>query len=412
MESSIIRKTRKKYGLTQKQAADLVNVSHSTWRQWELGTRSMHEAFLGFFLSKVNENKLPERVSIKANYDEISLNDLKKNHHKLAKITHELELKESLNRNFTFIDLFSGIGGIRMAFERAGGGCVFSSEIDLFAQMTYYMNHGVVPYGDITKVNPLDISEHDILCGGFPCQPFSHIGKREGFSHATQGTMFYEIVRIIAVKKPKAIFLENVPGIINHDNGKTLSVILNSLKNEGYNCHYTVLNASDFGVPQNRKRFYLVGFLDEGVQFEFPVPPKNEVDIGEFIEKNVQGYDISTHLQQSYLFKKNDGKPFIIDKNTKGSMKTLVSTYHKIQRLTGTFVKDGETGLRLLSENECKAVMGFPKDFIFPVSRTQMYRQMGNSVVVPVVEAIANNMIFSLKKVENRTDASQIWNNE
>ena len=184
------------------------------------------------------------------------------------------------------------------------------------------------------------------------------------------------------------------------------------MKNEGYNCHYTVLNASDFGVPQNRKRFYLVGFLDEGVQFEFPVPPKNEVDIGEFIEKNVQGYDISTHLQQSYLFKKNDGKPFIIDKNTKGSMKTLVSTYHKIQRLTGTFVKDGETGLRLLSENECKAVMGSPKDFIFPVSRTQMYRRMGNSVVVPVVEAIANNMIFSLKKVENRTDASQIWNNE
>lgn len=408
MKPKIIRDTRKKYGLTQKQAADLIDVSSSTWQQWELGTRSMHVAFWDYFLSKTKNYTAIKVTDNKAIYNEITLKDIKINHEELAASTHNLEIKNSLTKDFTFIDLFSGIGGVRTAFERAGGGCVFSSEIDIFAQLTYYTNYGVVPYGDITKIEPSNIYDHDILCGGFPCQPFSHIGKREGFSHPTQGTMFHEILKIITIKNPKAIFLENVPGLVNHDNGKTLSVILNSLKDEGYHCHHTILNASDFGIPQNRKRFYLVAFKGENNQFEFPVPPKNKADLGDYIEKGITGYSISKHLQKSYLFKKDDGKPAVVDQNTKGSMKTLVSTYHKIQRLTGTFVKDGETGLRLLSDNECKAVMGFPHDFVIPVSRTQMYRQMGNSVVILVVEAIANKMILSLKKMENEFNASKI----
>ncbi|MCL1084331.1 DNA (cytosine-5-)-methyltransferase [Shewanella psychromarinicola] len=408
MEHFPIKATRKKLSLTQKQAANLVGVSKSTWQQWELGSRSMHTAFWEMFISKVSDQNTSNESEFTLINKEFSLKDIKNNHLEIASITHKNEHRLSANKNFSFIDLFAGIGGIRTAFTSVGGGCVFSSEIDLFAQHTYYTNYGVVPFGDITKIESLDIPEHDILCGGFPCQPFSHIGKREGFEHPTQGTMFHEVLRIILAKKPKAIFLENVPGIVNHDEGRTLSVVLDSLKMAGYECHHTILNASEFGIPQSRKRFYLVGFLGKEIDFEFPTPPKKYVDIGDFIDMGVTGYSISKHLQKSYLFKKDDGRPVIVDKNSKGTMKTLVSTYHKIQRLTGTFVRDGETGIRLLSQNECKAAMGFPKDFVIPVSRTQMYRQMGNSVVIPVVEAIAEKVVLSLKFMENTHNASQI----
>lgn len=321
--------------------------------------------------------------------------DIKNNHIQLAEFTHKKEQELNKNKRIKFIDLFSGIGGIRKGFELLNCGCVFTSEIDSHAQFTYFSNFNVVPYGDISQIDENMIPDHDILCAGFPCQPFSNIGKREGFEHPTQGTMFYEILRILKGKKPRAIFLENVPGIINHDRGKTLTIILQELKNLGYSCCYKILDACDFGIPQKRKRFYLVGFLEKN-DFTFPKPPLIYTNIGDFLEKNIEGYSISHHLQQSYLFKKDDGKPAIIDHNSKGAIKTLVSTYHKIQRLTGTFVKDGETGLRLLTTNECKAIMGFPSDFIIPVSRTQMYRQMGNSVVIPVVKAIAENIISYL----------------
>ena len=171
----------------------------------------------------------------------------------------------------------------------------------------------------------------------------------------------------------------------------------------GYKVQHTVLDASHFGIPQKRKRFYLVAFLDHSVQFEFPKPPMLSKDIGDVLEMDVTGYSISEHLQKSYLFKKDDGKPALIDKNSTGAIKTLVSTYHKIQRLTGTFVKDGETGIRLLTTNECKAIMGFPENFVIPVSRTQMYRQMGNSVVVPVVTKIAEQITLALKNAKQKS---------
>lgn len=400
MDSKELIRARKHLSLTQKEAAAFIKVSQRTWQQWELGQRNMRPAFWELFLIKTNYK--PEKEKMKAIFNEYTQKDIKTKHEELAELTHKQEQEQNKDKSFKFIDLFSGIGGIRTAFESVGGGCVFSSEIDIHAQYTYYSNYGVVPYGDINKIDKESIPEHDILCGGFPCQPFSHIGKREGFEHPTQGTMFHEILKIVDIKKPRVIFLENVHGILNHDDGKTLEVILDELSSRNYKCHHTILNASDFGVPQNRKRFYLVCFLDNNVEFSFPLPPMTKVDIGDYVEDNVVGYTISEHLQKAYLFKKDDGRPNIIDRNSKGSIKTLVSTYHKIQRLTGTFVKGGETYLRLLSVNECKAIMGFPKDFVIPVSRTQMYRQMGNSVVIKVVEAIASEIVSSLNKIDNK----------
>jgi DNA (cytosine-5)-methyltransferase 1 len=306
------------------------------------------------------------------------------------------------NTDFTFIDLFAGIGGTRMGFERAGGECVFTSEWDPDCQKTYQANFGEIPYGDITKIKGEEIPDFDVLVAGFPCQPFSSIGKRQGFTHATQGTLFYDVLRIMKDKKNKAFLLENVPGLTTHDKGNTFKVILESLDNIGYKTFYQILNASDFGIPQQRKRIYIVGFkkdlFGEDINFEFPKGNNKEAFICNYLENGSVGYSISKHLQENYLFKKNDGRPIVIDKNSKTQVKTLVSTYHKIQRLTGTFVKDGETGLRLFTENECKAIMGFPKNFKIPVSRTQMYRQMGNSVVVPVIEVIAKEIQKTLKK--------------
>ena len=302
--------------------------------------------------------------------------------------------------SFKFIDLFAGIGGMRLAFEDAGGQCVFSSEWDKDSQKTYEANFGEVPFGDITEIDAGDIPNFDVLLAGFPCQPFSSIGQRAGFNHETQGTLFYDVLRIIKDKRPSAFLLENVKGLVSHDKGKTLEVIKKSLQKEGYELHLQILDSSDFGVPQVRKRIYIVGFdrsrFRKDIEFSWPEPKKKKVGIGKFIETGIDDRPISKHLQKSYIFKVDDGRPEIIDRNSDFPVKTLVATYHKIQRLTGTFVADGPTGLRLLSTNECKAIMGFPKSFKIPVSRTQMYRQMGNSVAVPVVRLVANQISDTL----------------
>jgi DNA (cytosine-5)-methyltransferase 1 len=311
------------------------------------------------------------------------------------KASHKPKKTAKVQHGFKFIDLFAGIGGTRIGFESAGGQCVFSSEWDVAAQKTYEANFGEVPAGDITKISTSDIPDFDVLLGGFPCQPFSSIGQRKGFEHKTQGTLFYDVARIIKDKRPKAFLLENVQGLLTHDKGRTLSTILEVLAELDYDVQYRLINAADFGVPQMRRRVYIVG-IDRHINridpstFVFPegVPGKH-VNIGDYVESGVEGYSISKKLQKNYLFKLNDGRPKVLTKDSEGPAKTLVASYHKIQRLTGTFVKDGPTGLRLLTENECKSLMGFPRNFKVPVSRTQMYRQFGNSVVIPVVSAIA-----------------------
>jgi len=310
-------------------------------------------------------------------------------------------LSETMHKDLKFIDLFAGIGGMRIGFESVGTSCVFSSEWDKDAQKTYEANFGEIPKGDITQINSKEIPDFDILIAGFPCQPFSSIGQRKGFRHPTQGTLFYEIVRILEDKKPQSFLLENVKGLVNHDKGNTFKTILNTL-NQDYWIFYKVLDSANFGVPQHRERIYIVGFrkqiFKEKPSFIFPQTNGRISYINEFLEENISGYSISKHLQENYLFKKNDGRPKIVDKNTKEQVKTLVATYHKIQRLTGMFVKDGKTGLRLFTTNECKAIMGFPKEFKVPVSRTQMYRQFGNSVAVPVIQSLAQEIVNTLKR--------------
>jgi len=314
---------------------------------------------------------------------------------------HQINFFQKIGKkktDFTFIDLFAGIGGTRLGFEAIGGKCVFTSEWDPSSQKTYEANFGEIPDGDITKINTKDIPEFDVLLAGFPCQPFSSIGQRKGFEHKTQGTLFYDVARIIKDKRPRGFLLENVQGLSTHDKGRTLSTILEVLSELDYDVQYRLINAADFGVPQMRKRIYIVG-IDKHLpstnpsKFCFPEgTPDHHADIGKFLETNVTGYTISRRLQENYLFKVSDGRPKVLTQKSLGPAKTLVASYHKIQRLTGTFVKDGPTGLRLLTENECKSLMGFPKEFKIPVSRTQMYRQFGNSIVVPVVIAIAKNL--------------------
>lgn len=315
-------------------------------------------------------------------------------------------LGRSKGKGLKFIDLFSGIGGTRLGFEDDNTVNVFSSEWDKFAVKTYEANFGDKPSGDITQVNEADIPEHDILLAGFPCQPFSSIGKRGGFKDETQGTLFFDILRILDYHKPAMLLLENVPGLLTIDEGRTMETVMGSLDELGYDVQYKVLDSADFGLPQRRKRVYIVGFLKElQVKYEYPEPTVTEhTPISSILEGDVEGYTISKKLQENYLFKKDDGKPQVVDKDSDELAKTLVSTYHKVQRLTGTFVRGGETGLRLLSRNEIKALQGFPLDFKLPVSRTQAYRQLGNSVPVPVVKAVADNMKESLYK-------SEVWNN-
>lgn len=300
-----------------------------------------------------------------------------------------------------YIDLFAGIGGIRLGFSDSNTECVFSSEWNKFAQKTYQANFHELPAGDITKIKATDIPDFNVLLAGFPCQPFSAIGKREGFANQTQGTLFFDIVHILKYHQPDAFLLENVPGLLTMEHGKTFKTMIAALIEIGYHVHYQVLQASDFGLAQSRERIIIVGFrkdLDDS-SFTFPTGNKNNhVPVKDILEYDPQGYSISKKLQTNYLFKKQDGKPYVIDHNSTGLAHTLNASYHKVQRLTGTFVREGKTGLRLLSELECKRLQGFPENFQFPVSRTQMYQQLGNSVAVPMIKAVSEPLKAVLRQ--------------
>ena len=321
--------------------------------------------------------------------------------------------------SFTFIDLFAGIGGIRQAFSSVGGKCVFSSEWNKYSQQTYEANFGEVPDGDITQIDENDIPDHDILVGGFPCQPFSiagvsaknFLGREHGFKDTTQGTLFFDICRIIKAKKPKAFLLENVKNLKSHDKGKTFKVILNALEEElGYDVHYTVLDAGKI-VPQHRERIFIVGF-DKKTEFEFPKLIDKRPVLGEILEKKVDDKytlkDGTWNALQRHLAKhKAKGNGFgynIADK--KGIAKTLSARYYKDG--AEILIGQGKKNPRRLTPRECARIMGFPESFKIPVSDNQAYRQFGNAVVVPVVKTVAKSMVKSLTKEKKKVAALTI----
>lgn len=318
--------------------------------------------------------------------------------------------------DFTFVDLFAGIGGFRIAFQEQNGKCVFSSEWNKYAQKTYEANFGEVPFGDITKINENKIPDHDILLGGFPCQPFSiagvskknALGRQHGFMDKTQGTLFFDIARIIDAKKPKAFLLENVKNLKSHDKGNTYQIIEETLKELDYHVFSRVIDARYY-VPQHRERIFIAGFskkeFDATLKFSFPEPPEHEPIFRDILERNPDPkYTLTDHLWnylQEYAKKhKAKGNGFsygITDLN--GVARTLSARYYKDG--SEVLIPQGKgKNPRRLSPEECKRLMGFPKKFKIKdigVSDTQLYKQFGNSVAVPVVQAIAVAMMDVMK---------------
>lgn len=299
------------------------------------------------------------------------------------------------------IDLFAGIGGIRLGFEQAFNGnveCVFTSEIDKYAVQTYIENFGSDNiYGDITQISEKDVPDHDILLAGFPCQPFSQAGLKKGFND-TRGTLFFDIERILLEKKPKAFLLENVKQLKGHDKGNTLKVILEHLHYAGYKTFVKVLAAKDFGVPQNRERIYIVGFLDNSINFEFPEPTLKETKVGNILENNPDNkYTISDKLwaghQRRKLMHKEKGNGFgygLFNANSPYT-NTISARYYK----DGSEILIEQEGKnpRKLTPREAARLQGFPEDYkITAVSDNQLYKQFGNSVCVPVIEKIAEKI--------------------
>lgn len=324
--------------------------------------------------------------------------------------------KKKYTHKFTFIDLFAGIGGMRLAFEEAGGECVYSNEWNKFSQQTYMVNFGDMPDGDITQVNADDILDHDILVAGFPCQPFSiagvskknSLGRATGFADKTQGTLFFDVCRILEAKRPKAFMLENVKNLCSHDKGKTFKVIMESLNELGYEVFYKVIDGQLF-VPQHRERIIIVGFDRERYgsyfDFEFDIIPKEPKPVmADILEKNVDDkYTLSdklwTYLQNYAAKHRAAGNGFGYGiAPLEGVSRTLSARYYK----DGSEVlieQDGKNP-RKLTPRECARLQGFPDSFVIPVSDTQAYRQFGNSVVVPLMAAIAKLVVKKLEELK------------
>lgn len=319
---------------------------------------------------------------------------------------------------FKFIDLFAGIGGFRMALQNLGGKCVFTSEWDENAKKTYRANFGETPFGDITKERTKKYipDDFDLLCAGFPCQAFSIAGKRGGFED-TRGTLFFDVAEIIKTKRPKAIFLENVKGLRSHDKGKTLETILNVLRNDlGYFVpDPQIINAKEFGVPQNRERIYIVGFREdlEINSFEYPEPFEEKVFFKNVKEKKVvpTKYYLSTQYLQTLInhkerhADKGNGFGFAIIKDDEISNSILVGGMGRERNLvidkritdfTPTTHIKGEVnreGIRKMTPREWARLQGFPDNFIIPVADASAYKQFGNSVAVPAIQATAGKII-------------------
>ncbi|KHO55030.1 MAG: DNA (cytosine-5-)-methyltransferase [archaeon GW2011_AR19] len=323
-----------------------------------------------------------------------------------------------------FIDLFAGIGGFRIALERENAECVFSSEWDKDAQITYKENFGEIPKGDITKINEREIPEHDILCGGFPCQAFSISGKQRGFKD-TRGTLFFDIARIVKHHKPKVVFLENVKNLIKHSHGNTLKIILKTLEDLEYNVFYQVLTASHYGVPQQRERIYIVGFRNDlGItDFQFPKPIYKKIFVKDILEDDEKAKDCIVKRTDLKFWKRDETPSLKLIQigqinnggqgeriySINGHAVTLSAYGGGVAGKTGAYFINGK--IRRLTPRECARVQGFPEDFKIPVNKYQAYKQFGNSVSVPVVESIFKKIKEYLyqEKIKERVMVSSVF---
>lgn len=333
-------------------------------------------------------------------------------------------------KNYSFIDLFAGIGGFHLALNSMGANCVFASEWDKFAAETYQDNFHLKPFGDITKINEKDIPNHDILCGGFPCQAFSISGKQKGFED-TRGTLFFDIARIVDFHKPKVLFLENVKNLAIHDEGKTIKTIIKTLEELEYSVFTKVLNSSNFGLPQNRERIYIIAFHKslKSDTFKFPIPPNNPVCLENILEnepknaKIIERSDIEIYKNYSVsnsLFSEIEllNKPIQIGTVNKGGQGERI--YHTLGHAITLSAYGGGVGsktglylinekIRKLSPRECARVQGFSDDFILNSSDIQAYKQFGNSVSVNVLQHILIEIskVLKLNEMQNKNMRKQ-----
>ena len=303
-----------------------------------------------------------------------------------------------MKKKFKFIDLFAGIGGIRIPFDELGGECVFTSEFDKFAQQTYEANFGELPSGDITLIDEKDIPEHDILLAGFPCQAFSHAGLKRGFED-TRGTLFFDIARILKHHRPKAFLLENVKGLRGHNGGDTLQTIIEVLNRDlGYNnLHIEVLNAKYFGLPQNRERIFIIGFKESN-KFQFPMPTMEKTRLGDILHKNASDkFTISDRLWASHqerkkrAMEKGYGFGYSLFNRDSEYTSTISARYYK----DGSEILIEQKGKnpRMLSPREAARLQGYPDSFVIPVSNGQAWKQFGNSVPINVIRALSKEII-------------------
>ncbi len=304
-----------------------------------------------------------------------------------------------MDKIYRTIDLFAGIGGIRLGFEAYGCKNVFSSEWDKYAQIMYEANFHERPFGDINDIDPKDIPDHDILLAGFPCQPFSIAGKGLGFAD-TRGTLFFNIEAILDAKHPEAFLLENVKRLTTHDNGNTFAVILDRLNKLGYTVYHKVFNSLDFGLPQKRERIYIVGFKNP-IQFKFPKPLGYYKPLSEVLEKEEDiptSYYLSEAMKQKRFsaLKTIPPKPSIWHENIGGNVSPL--PYSCALRAGGSYNYLVVNGERRLTSREMLRLQGFPDSFIINIPYSQARKVAGNSVSVPVIQAIAGEMIRTLNE--------------
>ena len=298
--------------------------------------------------------------------------------------------------SFTFIDLFAGIGGMRIPFDEINGKCVFTSEIDKHAATSYVNNFNEMPYGDITAISPQEIPSHDLLLAGFPCQPFSQAGLKKGFND-TRGTLFFYIANIIRYHTPKVVLLENVKRFKSHDNGNTYKTVKSTLEDLGYSVFSEVLNAKDFGVPQNRERIFIVALRGSFDNFDFPTPIKSKTKVGTILEKKVDPkYTLSDKLwaghQRRRAEHKKRGNGFGYSMFNEESVYTSTISARYYKDGSEILIEQKDSNPRKITPYEASRLQGFPENYKITVSDTQAYKQFGNSVAVPVVRSIRKKL--------------------